>query len=290
MDPTPSQQTSTPSPGQPGQEKPLAGIVSSGWLAGQSMFGTHDEQQAKRAAGATAATVGLHALLFLAIFLIFAYRKEIQQAVVPPEPLRLVYLQQPGPGGGGGGSPAPAPPKPISIPHTKPPEPIPVVPTPTPTIPPPTLSAPVMTANTNVIQATGASSVSLAAFGGNGQGTGVGSGNGNGVGPGNGGGFGGGAYRPGAGILNPVVLSEVKPSYTTEAMRAKIQGTVSIEAVVDETGIVRDVRVVRSLDKLYGLDEEAKKAALKWLFRPARDRDNKPVPIIVTIELSFNLH
>jgi len=73
-------------------------------------------------------------------------------------------------------------------------------------------------------------------------------------------------------------------------MRAKIQGVVQLEAVVDENGLVNDVRVTRSLDKQYGLDQEAIKAARMWLFRPARDRDNKPVPIVITLELTFALH
>jgi TonB family protein len=147
-----------------------------------------------------------------------------------------------------------------------------------------------MTANRDLVQATGASSVSLAAYGGGGRGTGLGSGTGSGVGPGTGGGFGGGAYRPGAGIQNPVLLKEQKPVYTSDAMRAKIQGVVQLEAVVDENGLVNDVRVTRSLDKQYGLDQEAIKAARRWLFRPARDRDNKPVPIVITLELTFALH
>jgi periplasmic protein TonB len=267
--------------------------VSSGWLANQSMFGSHDEHRARRALGATAATVGLHALFVLIVFFLFIYRHEIQQAIVEQQPLRFVYLQQPGPGGGGGGSPAPAAPKPISIPKTKAPEPVPLTPPPpvvTPPPPVPTLSAPVLTANTDLVQATGSSSVSLAAYGGGGRGGGIGSGVGNGVGPGTGGGFGGGAFRPGSGIQNPTVLKEVKPVYTSEAMRAKIQGTVYLEAVVDENGLVNDVRVMKSLDKVYGLDQEAIKAARMWLFRPARDRDNKPVPIIITLELDFRLH
>jgi protein TonB len=240
------------------------------------------------------ATVVVHGLLLLAIILIFRYRGEIQQVVVDNTPLRLVYLQEAGPGGGGGGSPAPAPPKPISIPKTKPPEPVPIVPPPpqpvTPPPPVPTFTAPVMTTNTELVQATGTSSVSLAAYGGGGNGGGLGPGNGRGVGPGNTAGFGGKAYRPGAGIQNPIPLKEPKPAYTTEAMRAKIQGSVLLEAVVDEHGLVSDVRVVRSLDRLYGLDQEAIKAARQWLFRPALDRDNKPVPIIVQLELDFRLH
>jgi TonB family protein len=98
-----------------------------------------------------------------------------------------------------------------------------------------------------------------------------------------------GASRPGSGIQNPVVVTEVKPIYTREALHEEIQGVVQLEAVVDETGAVSDVRVVHSLDAVYGLDQEAIKAARRWLFRPALDRDNKPVPIIITLELEFRL-
>jgi TonB family protein len=73
-------------------------------------------------------------------------------------------------------------------------------------------------------------------------------------------------------------------------MRAKIQGTVTLEAVVNADGTVGDVRVVRSLDRTHGLDLEAIKAAKLWFFRPATDREGRPVPIIVTLELLFTIH
>ena len=63
-----------------------------------------------------------------------------------------------------------------------------------------------------------------------GTGTGVGPGTGSGLGPGWGGGTGGGAYRPGSGIDLPELVFEKKPNYTADAMRAKIQGTVSSNA------------------------------------------------------------
>ena len=106
-------------------------------------------------------------------------------------------------------------------------------------------------------------------------------------GPG-GGGTGGGAYRPGNGVTTPVPISEVKPQYTSEAMRARIQGQVWVECIVQPTGVCTDVQVVRSLDKTFGLDGEAVKAAEKWRFRPGM-RLGQPVPVLVTIELSFAL-
>ncbi len=119
--------------------------------------------------------------------------------------------------------------------------------------------------------------MSLAAFGGGGSGGGIGTGRGNGVGSGTGGGCCGGAYHPGNGITEPVALRSVKPDYTSDAMRAKIQGEVWVEAVVQPDGTVGDVHIVRSLDKQYGLDQQALTAAKRWLFRPGVDRDGKPV-------------
>jgi TonB family protein len=275
------------------EPRPTGAVVSSGWLASRSMFGSHDENQKKRAFGASIATIALHGVFLLLAILVFTYRGEIRQAVIPEEPIKVVYLQVVGPGGGGGGSPAPAAPKPIQIPKTKPPIPPPIVPPPPKVVPPPPipeLSAPIVTPNAQVVQASGQSLTSPVSSGGGGRGTGVGPGTGSGVGPGMGGNFGGGVARPGAGIEGPTKLKEVKPVYTSEAMRAKIQGEVWIEAVVDENGMVSDVRVVKSLDKNYGLDQEAMKAARMWLFRPAHDRDNKPVPILITMILDFRLH
>jgi protein TonB len=123
---------------------------------------------------------------------------------------------------------------------------------------------------------------------GTGTGTGIGPGMGSGLGPGRGGGTGGGEYRPGNGVELPRVLREVKPQYTADAMRAKVQGTVWIEAVVMPDGSVGRVEVVKSLDSSFGLDQEAIKAARQWRFVPGT-RFGQPVPVIVTIELTFTL-
>ena len=123
---------------------------------------------------------------------------------------------------------------------------------------------------------------------GEGAGGGIGPGQGDGLGPGVGGGSGGGVYRPGNGVETPQPLRQVRPNYTSEAMRAKIQGEVIIEAVVLPDGTVGDVKIVRSLDTNFGLDEEAVKAALQWRFRPGT-RFGDPVAVLVTIALTFTL-
>jgi protein TonB len=95
-------------------------------------------------------------------------------------------------------------------------------------------------------------------------------------------------YRPGSGVTVPRVLREVKPQYTSDAMRAKVQGTVLLQCVVKPDGSVGDVQVVRSLDSAFGLDQEAIKAARQWRFAPGT-RLGEPVPVLVTIELTFTL-
>jgi TonB family protein len=123
---------------------------------------------------------------------------------------------------------------------------------------------------------------------GSGSGSGAGAGQGSGLGPGFGGGTGGGAYRPGNGVQLPQPIKEVKPQYTADAMRAKVQGTVLLECVVLPNGDVGSVEVVRSLDSTFGLDQEAIKAAKQWRFKPGT-RFGEPVAVLVTIELTFTL-
>lgn len=81
----------------------------------------------------------------------------------------------------------------------------------------------------------------------------------------------------------------MRPRYTGDAMRAKIQGDVELEAVVLPGGTVGDVRVVKSLDARFGLDREAIRAAKLWTFGPAT-LNGGPVPAVVGIVLSFRLH
>ena len=123
---------------------------------------------------------------------------------------------------------------------------------------------------------------------GTGTGTGIGPGRGSGLGDGEGGGTGGGVYRPGNGVISPRLLHEVKPGYTGEAMRAKIQGVVVMEAVVMPDGSIGNVHITRSLDPTFGLDQEAIKTVSKWRFAPGT-RFGQPVPVLVEIEMTFTL-
>lgn len=123
---------------------------------------------------------------------------------------------------------------------------------------------------------------------GNGRGTGIGDGDGPGLGNGSNGGIGGGPLHPGSGVTMPRLIFETKPAYTSEAMRAKIQGEVWLEAVVMPDGSVGAVQVTRSLDTTFGLDQEAIRTVKQWRFAPGRQRGS-PVPVRIAVELAFTL-
>ena len=98
----------------------------------------------------------------------------------------------------------------------------------------------------------------------------------------------GGEGPPGNGVSWPSLIVEVKPLYTAEAMRARIEGVVELDVVVLADGTVGRVTLTRSLDARFGLDEEAIKAVRQWRFNPARQA-GKPVTVRVPVEVSFRL-
>jgi protein TonB len=267
------------------------------------------EQQEKRMGGAIGVSILSHVALLLVFLLIASLVPErVREAILPDRlPNEIVWLAQPGPGGGGGGggNEMKEPPKKaelpgkdkISVPVVKPPsvelqkpEPAPE-PQPEVNIPAQTMAAAETTAP-GVIESQSAGTVSQGTGSGGGAGTGTGTGmgpgQGSGLGPGYGGGTGGGAYRPGNGVEIPRIIREVKPQYTAEAMRAKIQGAVWLECIVLPDGSVGEVRISKSLDSTFGLDQEAVRAAKQWRFQPGT-RFGEPVPVLITIELSFTL-
>ena len=96
-------------------------------------------------------------------------------------------------------------------------------------------------------------------------------------------------YAPGAsGLTPPRLLKEVKPSYTGDAIRARIQGVVRLECIVELDGTVGATRVVKSLDSAFGLDNEALRTVKQWRFVPGV-KDGTPVRTLVQVELSFTL-
>ena len=122
---------------------------------------------------------------------------------------------------------------------------------------------------------------------GTGTGTGIGSGTGPGVGEGSGGGTGGGVYRAGGAVTAPRLVSQIRPTYTADALARRIQGSVVLEMIVTSEGSPAHLRIVRSLDP--ELDQLALDAVAQWKFEPGK-LSGRPVSVLVTVVLDFTIH
>jgi len=91
------------------------------------------------------------------------------------------------------------------------------------------------------------------------------------------------------GCINPAPLYPMDPQYTEAAEHAQMAGDVEIDADVLSNGLVGEVRITKSLDTKYGLDQQAVAAAKGWLFDPARC-NGAPVAMTVGLIIEFRLH
>jgi TonB family protein len=120
---------------------------------------------------------------------------------------------------------------------------------------------------------------------------GIGSGCCNGVGPSEGP-FAGsgppGIYPAGRqGVTAPQVIYNPEPSFSDEARKAKMQGSVLLLLVVGKDGRTYNIRVGQSLGM--GLDEKAIEAVSHWRFKPAT-LNGQPVATQIAVEVDFHLY
>jgi protein TonB len=87
-------------------------------------------------------------------------------------------------------------------------------------------------------------------------------------------------------LVKPRPLALVRPSYTDDARRARIEGRLRIELAVDDQGLVTHAKVLDSLG--HGLDEAALAAARDLRFAPAT-RCKTPVSAPFVIAMRFQL-
>jgi protein TonB len=243
---------------------------------------------------ALAASVLIHgACLLIGIFAIMSRDPGLSPQAVTDDYDLVFAVAGPGGGGGDGGNTIPTPPRRLEVTASSL-APAAIEPVPT---PPPVLMAPVQTLMSALPTMGTISGLSAApsrgpgsgAGAGTGPGAGVGGGDGASVGPGSGRGIGDGPMGPGSGATPPALLRRVDPTYTAAAMQARIRGTVVLEVLVTAAGTVTDVKVIGSLDKVYGLDQQAIATAKKWIFRPASFQ-GKPVAYVVNLHIVFNLY
>ncbi|HEX2164091.1 MAG TPA: energy transducer TonB [Thermoanaerobaculia bacterium] len=95
-----------------------------------------------------------------------------------------------------------------------------------------------------------------------------------------------GPIHVGGDVKAPVKVSAPQPQYTEIARKARIQGVVIVQAIINKQGDVTDVKVLKGLPM--GLDEAAVDAIRKWKFEPAT-LNGKPVDVYYNLTVNFTL-
>jgi protein TonB len=85
----------------------------------------------------------------------------------------------------------------------------------------------------------------------------------------------------------PQPLSPIDPEYPEIAQEAGIEGTVIIQAFIDDRGRVQETIVLKGVPNT-GLDEAAAEAIRRTRFRPAKQRE-RPVGVWISIPVHFTL-
>src|ERR1051325_8567771 len=88
------------------------------------------------------------------------------------------------------------------------------------------------------------------------------------------------------GVIPPTVLESAFAPYYEDARSHRIEGTVTIQDVINEYGQLKDAKILRGLG--FGLDELAIASAQGWLISPAT-RDGVPVSVVAEIDVPFSL-
>lgn len=86
-------------------------------------------------------------------------------------------------------------------------------------------------------------------------------------------------------VKPPVPISQPNPDYPEAARRARIEGKVILQAIINEQGAVEGVKVLRSNPLL---DDAAMAAVRRWRYKPAT-LDGQPVKVYFTVVVTFKL-
>lgn len=86
-------------------------------------------------------------------------------------------------------------------------------------------------------------------------------------------------------LEEPRKTKDAKPGYPVIAQRAKVQGLVIVEAVIDRQGKIGYARILKSVPFL---DQAALNAVRQWEFTPTL-LDGVPVEVLMTVTVNFTL-
>jgi TonB family protein len=91
--------------------------------------------------------------------------------------------------------------------------------------------------------------------------------------------------RVGGAIKAPTKVKNVEPVYPEAAQKARTEGIVILDLLINESGAVQEATVLRSVPTL---DEPALEAVLQWVYVPTL-LNGEPVSVLYTVTIAFSL-
>jgi TonB family protein len=90
------------------------------------------------------------------------------------------------------------------------------------------------------------------------------------------------------GLSYPACIYCPQARYSAEGVKAKAQGTVTLQVVIGAEGLADRISVARPLP--CGLDQQAIDAVKSWRLKPATNSEGKPVAVVQTVEVTFHMY
>jgi len=88
-------------------------------------------------------------------------------------------------------------------------------------------------------------------------------------------------------ITPPKPINNVDAEFSDEARRKRINGMCLVTLIVDANGMPQNPKVVRCSDPVF--EQSSLDAVLKYRFKPATRLDGAPLPVMISVEVNYNL-
>jgi TonB family protein len=86
----------------------------------------------------------------------------------------------------------------------------------------------------------------------------------------------------------PSVLKRINPVYPATAKRMKIEGTVTVNALISENGDVIKTEIIKGVKGAFGFSQESQRAVSQWKFNPASIKGIR-VKVWLPVAIEFKL-
>ena len=95
-----------------------------------------------------------------------------------------------------------------------------------------------------------------------------------------------GPLRVGGDVKAPIPVDAPPPVYPEGALNSRLEGTVTVEAIIDKNGRVQNLRTLRSSDPVF--EAAAIEAVARWKFRPGT-LWGEPIDTIFKLTVNFEM-